>query len=145
MRKGTERENDPGEGEVLIDKGLIFWEDVAPLSIWVNSLKSGSAVKPHYRAEQKHVGASQMLQGHHAHCQGQRLKEKKEKKKKQKTCRYQPNTSATGEKHGCDESVARKRNSSVNFNRLHLNEDASYLITHLHYYPLSCEQPFSKK
>lgn len=70
--KGTEQENDPGEGVVVIDKGLISWEDVAPLSIWVDSLKSESAVKPHYRAEQKHVGASQMLQGHQAHRQGQR-------------------------------------------------------------------------
>lgn len=78
-RKGTEQENDPGEGEAVIEEGLIFWEDVAPLSIWVNSLKSGSAVKPHYRTEQKHVGASQMLQGHQAHRQGQRLKEKKKK------------------------------------------------------------------
>lgn len=69
-RKGTEQGNDPGEGEVVTEEGLIFWEDVAPLSIWVNSLKRGSAVKPHYRTEQKHVGASQMLQGHQAHRQG---------------------------------------------------------------------------
>lgn len=73
QRKGAEQENDPGEGEAVIEEGLIFWEDVAPLSIWVNSLKSGSAVKPHYRTEQKHVGASQMLQGHQAHRQGERL------------------------------------------------------------------------
>lgn len=76
-RKGREQEKDPGEGEVVNEEGLIFWEDVAPLSIWVNSLKSRSAVKPHYRTEQKHVGASQMLQGHQAHRQGQRLKGKK--------------------------------------------------------------------
>lgn len=129
-RKGREQEKDPGEGEVVNEEGLIFWEDVAPLSIWVNSLKSGSAVKPHYRTEQKHVGASQMLQGHQAHRQGQRLKEKKKNR-----CRYHPNPSTTGEKHGCSESIARKRTSSVNFNRVYLYEDVSYLITHLHHYP----------
>ena len=39
--KGTEQENDLGEGEPVIEEGLIFWEDVAPLSIWVNSLRAG--------------------------------------------------------------------------------------------------------
>lgn len=53
--KGAEQENDPGAGRAATESGLICWEDATPLSIWLNSLNSGSAVKPHYRAEQKHV------------------------------------------------------------------------------------------
>lgn len=93
----------PGEGEVVIEEGLIIWEDVAPLSIWVNSFKSVAAVKPHYSAQHKHVGASHMLQGHRALRQGQRFQERKHR------CSYHLNHSTAGEKRGCDEPVARKR------------------------------------
>lgn len=76
-REEQGRKRTPGEGEVVIEEGLIIWEDVAPLSIWVNSFRSVSALKPHYSAEHKHVGASQMLQGHRALRQGQRFLRKK--------------------------------------------------------------------
>lgn len=84
-------------------------------------------MNPHYRAEEKHVGTSQNLQGQQAHCQNQRLK-----KKEKKRCRYNPNPSATGEKRNCVESMAPKKMTQV-FDREYLYENVSYLITHRHY------------